>query len=202
MSETEFGNNHEITGIGGRRRDAAMNFLASFRSEQVLSQLIAEPDPQSDKAQKLVDKRQRDYEKGIITEEMAYVAARENCTPEFVREELAAELAAVLSKGTVFAVLAGRAAGCFGKLPGGRTALQADLDLPLLVGGALGVEVEHRSPVLFVDDGEIALNAGRERRCRRASPSFGGRPFSQACTPLASSRRLRPSPRRASSPAR
>ena len=56
MSETEFGNNHEITGIDGRRRDAAMSFLASLRSEQVLSQLIAEPDPTSPNAQKLVDK--------------------------------------------------------------------------------------------------------------------------------------------------
>ncbi len=56
MSETEFGNNHEITGIGGRRRDAAMSFLASLRSDQVLSQLIAEPDPASPSAQKLVDK--------------------------------------------------------------------------------------------------------------------------------------------------
>ena len=33
-----------------------MSFLASFRSDQVLSQLIAEPDPQSAKAEKLVDK--------------------------------------------------------------------------------------------------------------------------------------------------
>ena len=33
-----------------------MNFLASFRSDQVLSQLVAEPDPASMNAQKLVDK--------------------------------------------------------------------------------------------------------------------------------------------------
>ena len=33
-----------------------MNFLASFRSDQVLSQLIAEPDPSSDKARGLVEK--------------------------------------------------------------------------------------------------------------------------------------------------
>ena len=33
-----------------------MGFLASFRSEQVLSQLIAEPDPQSPSARKLVEK--------------------------------------------------------------------------------------------------------------------------------------------------
>ena len=33
-----------------------MSFLASFRSEQILSQLVAEPDPQSPNAQKLVDK--------------------------------------------------------------------------------------------------------------------------------------------------
>ena len=33
-----------------------MNFFASFRSDQVLSQLIAEPDPASPNAQKLVDK--------------------------------------------------------------------------------------------------------------------------------------------------
>jgi len=59
MSETEFGNNHENTGTDGRRRDAAMSFLASFRSDQVLSQLIAEPDPASPSAQKLVDKLKR-----------------------------------------------------------------------------------------------------------------------------------------------
>jgi len=33
-----------------------MSFLASFRSDQVLSQLVAEPDPSSASAQKLVDK--------------------------------------------------------------------------------------------------------------------------------------------------
>ena len=33
-----------------------MNFLASFRSDQILGQLIAEPDPSSPAAQKLVDK--------------------------------------------------------------------------------------------------------------------------------------------------
>ncbi len=33
-----------------------MSFLASFRSDQVLSQLVAEPDPSSPSAQKRVDK--------------------------------------------------------------------------------------------------------------------------------------------------
>ena len=33
-----------------------MGFLATFRSDQIIGQLIAEPDPQSIAAQKLVDK--------------------------------------------------------------------------------------------------------------------------------------------------
>jgi serine/threonine-protein kinase len=39
-----------------RRRDASVNIFASFRSDQVLTQLIAEPDPASPNAQKLVEK--------------------------------------------------------------------------------------------------------------------------------------------------
>ena len=42
-----------------------MSFLASFRSDQVLSQLIAEPDPQSAKAEKLVDKLKKAGSKAI-----------------------------------------------------------------------------------------------------------------------------------------
>ncbi len=42
-----------------------MNFLASFRSDQVLSQLIAEPDPQSANAQKLVDKLKKAGNKAV-----------------------------------------------------------------------------------------------------------------------------------------
>ena len=42
-----------------------MNFLASFRSEQVLSQLIAEPDPSSPDAQKLVEKLKKAGSKAV-----------------------------------------------------------------------------------------------------------------------------------------
>jgi serine/threonine-protein kinase len=42
-----------------------MSFLASFRSDQVLTQLIAEPDPQSEKAQKLVDKLKKAGSKAV-----------------------------------------------------------------------------------------------------------------------------------------
>ncbi len=42
-----------------------MNFLASFRSDQVLSQLVAEPDPASMNAQKLVDKLKKAGSKAV-----------------------------------------------------------------------------------------------------------------------------------------
>ena len=42
-----------------------MSFLASFRSEQVLSQLIAEPDPASSKARGLVDKLKKAGNKAV-----------------------------------------------------------------------------------------------------------------------------------------
>jgi HEAT repeat protein len=42
-----------------------MSFLASFRSDQVLSQLIAEPDPASPDAQKLVDKLKKAGSKAV-----------------------------------------------------------------------------------------------------------------------------------------
>jgi len=42
-----------------------MNFLASFRSDQVLSQLIAEPDPSSPNAQKLVEKLKKAGNKAV-----------------------------------------------------------------------------------------------------------------------------------------
>ena len=42
-----------------------MSFLASFRSDQVLSQLIAEPDPASPNAQKLVDKLKKAGTKAV-----------------------------------------------------------------------------------------------------------------------------------------
>ena len=42
-----------------------MSFLASFRSDQVLSQLIAEPDPASPNAQKLVDKLKKAGNKAV-----------------------------------------------------------------------------------------------------------------------------------------
>ena len=42
-----------------------MNFLASFRSDQVLQQLIAEPDPASANAQKLVDKLKKAGSKAV-----------------------------------------------------------------------------------------------------------------------------------------
>ena len=42
-----------------------MNFLASFRSDQVLSQLIAEPDPSSDKARGLVEKLKKSGNKVV-----------------------------------------------------------------------------------------------------------------------------------------
>ncbi|MCG8371833.1 MAG: HEAT repeat domain-containing protein [Proteobacteria bacterium] len=42
-----------------------MSFLASFRSDQVLSQLIAEPDPASSKARELVDKLKRAGNKAV-----------------------------------------------------------------------------------------------------------------------------------------
>jgi serine/threonine-protein kinase len=42
-----------------------MSFLASFRSEQVLSQLISEPDPQSPTARKLVDKLKKAGNKAV-----------------------------------------------------------------------------------------------------------------------------------------
>ncbi len=42
-----------------------MSFLASFRSEQILSQLVAEPDPQSASAQKLVDKLKKAGNKAV-----------------------------------------------------------------------------------------------------------------------------------------
>ena len=42
-----------------------MNFLASFRSDQVLSQLIAEPDPTSSAAQKLVEKLKKSGNKAV-----------------------------------------------------------------------------------------------------------------------------------------
>ena len=42
-----------------------MNFLASFRSDQVLSQLVAEPDPASPGAQKLVDKLKKAGSKAV-----------------------------------------------------------------------------------------------------------------------------------------
>ncbi len=42
-----------------------MSFLASFRSDQVLSQLVAEPDPSSPDAQKLVDKLKKAGSKAV-----------------------------------------------------------------------------------------------------------------------------------------
>ncbi len=42
-----------------------MSFLASFRSDQILSQLIAEPDPQSANAQKLVEKLRKAGNKAV-----------------------------------------------------------------------------------------------------------------------------------------
>ncbi len=42
-----------------------MSFLASFRSDQILSQLVAEPDPQSANAQKLVDKLKKAGSKAV-----------------------------------------------------------------------------------------------------------------------------------------
>ena len=42
-----------------------MSFLASFRSDQVLSQLIAEPDPASDNARKLVNKLKKAGSKAV-----------------------------------------------------------------------------------------------------------------------------------------
>ncbi len=42
-----------------------MSFLASFRSDQILSQLVAEPDPQSASAQKLVDKLKKAGNKAV-----------------------------------------------------------------------------------------------------------------------------------------
>jgi hypothetical protein len=42
-----------------------MNFLASFRSDQVLAQLVAEPDPASSEAQKLVDKLKKAGNKAV-----------------------------------------------------------------------------------------------------------------------------------------
>ena len=42
-----------------------MSFLASFRSDQILSQLVAEPDPQSPNAQKLVDKLKKAGNKAV-----------------------------------------------------------------------------------------------------------------------------------------
>ena len=42
-----------------------MSFLASFRSEQVLTQLIAEPDPASDNARKLVNKLKKAGSKAV-----------------------------------------------------------------------------------------------------------------------------------------
>ena len=42
-----------------------MSFLASFRSENVLSQLIAEPDPSSDKARQLVEKLKKAGNKAV-----------------------------------------------------------------------------------------------------------------------------------------
>jgi len=42
-----------------------VSFLASFRSDQILSQLVAEPDPQSTNAQKLVDKLKKAGNKAV-----------------------------------------------------------------------------------------------------------------------------------------
>ena len=42
-----------------------MSFLASFRSDQVLAQLVAEPDPASPSAQKLVDKLKKSGNKAV-----------------------------------------------------------------------------------------------------------------------------------------
>jgi hypothetical protein len=55
-SEYTFGVYSEISHRCGWSRNAGMSFLASFRSDQLVSQLIAEPDPASPAAQKLVAK--------------------------------------------------------------------------------------------------------------------------------------------------
>jgi len=46
-------------------RFIAVSFLASFRSDQLLTQLVAEPDPSSESARKLVDKLKRSGSKAV-----------------------------------------------------------------------------------------------------------------------------------------
>jgi serine/threonine-protein kinase len=65
QSDTKFGAHNEITGNGSLCGDVAMSFLTSFRSDQLLSRLVAEPNPSSPAALKLVNKLKNSGNKAV-----------------------------------------------------------------------------------------------------------------------------------------
>jgi serine/threonine-protein kinase len=65
QSDTKFGAHNEITGDDSLCGDLAMSFLASFRSDQLVSQLVAEPNPSSPAALKLVTKLKNSGNKAV-----------------------------------------------------------------------------------------------------------------------------------------